>query len=517
MDDLSRLNPVFNNDFKNGYAVLLPAITHSYHGKQENLQFLGDKAAFHYKWGLVSAGQFLNANLKPKSDPMIDDRDRNSTFILADSGGFQVAKGTWDYDVRKATAKQREELCQKVINWQVDHIGANVAVTLDIPTETIKATKGVNVGVTFQDCLDATLRNHETWERLLKRKPNDALFLNVMQGDKHNEREEWYEAVKNVSYTKGWAISLRAFGADNKGESLFGEILYFISWLKRDNLLKDCKHLHFLGETSLRTGMALTIIMRRLQKYSPGLMVTFDSSTPFVDGLRFGKVYHTWGFGSSKQTQDIEDDVENLSSGESEHYTSDIKVRSDVSAWIDKLQLGSIKQIPKGLPFWTVTSPVTRHLKVGDIQGGKGKYGFSQVGSAIIAVHNLYVWLLANLQMNRLLDHYLANNTLYDLPIEYDQFSKAVDKVLKAQNPDKVIYEQSSSKLLHFMNQTMVNEQEYAVRIEKFNGKKAILEEMAKINSEAGRNARKALQRQGAIVNDETECYDFDTWSNDDA
>ena len=50
MDNLSCLNPVYDGNYKDGYAVLLPAISYNFHRDNAKLKFLSDDAAFNYKW-----------------------------------------------------------------------------------------------------------------------------------------------------------------------------------------------------------------------------------------------------------------------------------------------------------------------------------------------------------------------------------------------------------------------------------------------------------------------------------
>ena len=107
-------------DGQSQYAVFLPAISGFYAtfiGKQRREEYVdinrlpatikdmemlnwlnSSKSLFPYKWSLYSAG---HANLDlTKDDPtedMVRDREEGS-FILGDSGGFQIAKGLWEGD-----------------------------------------------------------------------------------------------------------------------------------------------------------------------------------------------------------------------------------------------------------------------------------------------------------------------------------------------------------------------------------------------------------------------------------
>ena len=99
------------------YAIFLPAISSfyaAYIGRQrsgvyveqsrmpagipdmEQLNWLNPaKGLFPYRWSLYSAGHAnLDLNKVDPKEDMVRNRDTN-TIMLADSGGFQIAKGVW--------------------------------------------------------------------------------------------------------------------------------------------------------------------------------------------------------------------------------------------------------------------------------------------------------------------------------------------------------------------------------------------------------------------------------------
>ena len=105
---------------QNDYAVFLPAISGFYAtfvGKQRNEPYVdparfpagltdmeqmnwlnSQKALFPYKWSLYSGGHAnLDLNKQDWSEDMVRNREPG-TFMLGDSGGFQIAKGLWEGD-----------------------------------------------------------------------------------------------------------------------------------------------------------------------------------------------------------------------------------------------------------------------------------------------------------------------------------------------------------------------------------------------------------------------------------
>jgi len=92
------------------------------------------EALFPYRWSLYSAG---HANMDfsfhvPKED-MIRNRSED-TVMVADSGGFQIAKGVWPGAWADTTDKAAQKKREAVIKWQSGI--ANYGMTLDIPTWT---------------------------------------------------------------------------------------------------------------------------------------------------------------------------------------------------------------------------------------------------------------------------------------------------------------------------------------------------------------------------------------------
>jgi hypothetical protein len=111
---------------KTNYAVFLPAISTFYNNtisKQiatgtyvdknrmpatlpndaSSLNFLDPhKSTFFYPWSLYSAGHAdLDLSKTGGKEIMIRDRSRSDTWMLGDSGGFQIGKGKWEGDANK--------------------------------------------------------------------------------------------------------------------------------------------------------------------------------------------------------------------------------------------------------------------------------------------------------------------------------------------------------------------------------------------------------------------------------
>lgn len=302
------------------YAIFLPAISGFYAtfiGKQrvnndyvnparmpqalsdmEQLNWLNSRQAlFPYRWSLYSGG---HANLDLSKDDPGEDMVRKrepGTFMLGDSGGFQIAKGLWEGDWRaNSGCPKAEKKRSSVLKW-LDGI-ADYGMILDIPTWVIrdaKASKACGI-TTLQEAVDATKFNNLYFMQHRRGKKNGgAKFLNVLQGENHTSAEEWYQEMKEFcdpniypdTHFDGWAM-----GGQNMCDIHL--ILKRLVILRYDNLLQEGRHdwMHFLGTSKLEWAVLLTIIQRAIRKHvNPAFTISFDCASPFLATAN-GQVYH---------------------------------------------------------------------------------------------------------------------------------------------------------------------------------------------------------------------------------
>ena len=226
-----------NNDLtteQKDYAVFLPSISGFYAtfiGKQrygeyvdpnrvpaglntvEGLNFLNPKdGAFQYKWALYSAGHAdLDINKHVEKEDMIRKRDRNTSWLLGDSGGFQIAKGLWEGDWKNPNCPKAQKKRELVVNWMEEYM--DYGMMLDIPTWTFqdpKASKASGIH-SYQDAVDAT---HINADYYMKNRRGNFKVLNVLQGTNHKDADSWYEEFKDYcdptkypdTHFNGWAM-----------------------------------------------------------------------------------------------------------------------------------------------------------------------------------------------------------------------------------------------------------------------------------------------------------------------
>ena len=304
--------PVNLTPLQKDYAVYLPAISSffgTYIAKQrldefvpkdripagfdrgiEGMNFLNEEEGyFTYKYGLYSAGHAtLDLNKTMTKESMIQQRDRNKTLMLGDSGGFQIGKGVLKFDWLNFEGPAATKVRQSILEWL--EVTADWSMMLDVPTWACDHVHSPKTGLkTFQDCLDKTKYNNEYF---LKNRLGHTKFLNVLQGSDWETAETWYNGVKEFSDPKVWgdkAAEGWAFGGANMCN--MPTTLKRIMTLREDGLLKDKNWIHFLGTAQLDWACYLTSIQRQLRKHiNEEITISFDCASPFI-ATAHGLVY----------------------------------------------------------------------------------------------------------------------------------------------------------------------------------------------------------------------------------
>jgi hypothetical protein len=229
-----------SNNHKPDWALFLPAVSSFYiaglgkqrkgeeyfeqaripaafNGDVEKLNFLNSKEGLYtYKWGLYSAG---HANLDTtKDDPcesIIREREEG-TFMLGDSGGFQILKGQWPADWKDPSCPKAMEKRKAVLKWMDTYM--DYGMCLDVPSQSFLNKKAIPLhGIrNIEEAITATHINNEYF---IQNRNGKCKFLNVLQGTNHTESDAWYAEMKKYcdpsiypdNHFNGWA-----FGGQNK-------------------------------------------------------------------------------------------------------------------------------------------------------------------------------------------------------------------------------------------------------------------------------------------------------------
>ena len=236
---------------------------------------------FFYPWVLYSAGQAAATSAKAGQRNWLTTKPRDPrVVVLGDSGGYQVQQGTIHFD---------KQTPARLLGWLEDV--ADYSMTLDFPVGGIESgsltrhiermtREGIDVqgqaqlhgfSVDYMACLLQTkLNNHE----FAAERRGETKFLNVIQGRNERESAFWYEKVKPFD-AAGWAFA-------GKHHTQLSMTVMRLLDMKRDGLLASCQWIHFLGISTLRTGMILSYLQRLLRStgMAPNVQITFDSASP---------------------------------------------------------------------------------------------------------------------------------------------------------------------------------------------------------------------------------------------
>jgi len=416
----------------------------------EGCNFLNeDQAYYKYKWGLYSAGHAqLKLDKANVDDAMVQNRDKDKTFILGDSGGFQIIKGVikcdWD------EFKTDDSLRSTILNW-LEHT-ADYSMILDIPTQAADAGFRERTQIRdFEQCLDYTKHNCE-W--FLKHRKGKTKYLNVMQGRSLYEAEAWYDGVKDYPF-EGWA-----FGGHTKSD--INIALRILLKMRDDKLLEQGERdvLHFLGTSKLEWAVAYTALKRVLRRtVNPDIEVTFDCASPFI------------------------------ATAKGQLYTQHVHVQ-DRFGYVMDSAVDSKKLSGSKVPFpWS--SPIGDRMTMGDICwyapgmlnkiGKEGKTSWDSFSYFLQMSHNVYQHIESVQRANQLTDAALAQHDINHMNFKPSKKGKGIH--LDTWVPDRALYMSQFIDDLFQSETPMTMLDEAQSLMAAFNGKNSVSSGAKSFNS----------------------------------
>ena len=293
------------------YAIFLPALSGFYAtfvGKQrreeyvensripypsmESINWLNKKdGLFNYHWTLYSAGHAeLDINKDAPKELMIRERDRENSWLLGDSGGFQIGKGVWEGDWKDPNCPKAQKKREQVLAWMDAYM--DYGMILDIPAWVSRSPAGAKAtGIsTYQEAVNATRINNDYF---MKNRNGSCKFLNVLQGENHTDAEDWYQQMKDYCDPKKYTDHFNGWSMGGQNMCDIHLVLKRIVALRFDGLLEKGLHdyMHFLGTSKLEWATLLTDIQRAVRKYhNPNFTITFDCASPFLATAN-GQIY----------------------------------------------------------------------------------------------------------------------------------------------------------------------------------------------------------------------------------
>lgn len=447
-----------SNSHNNDWALFLPAVSSFYIsglGKQrkgenyfeqhripagfnndvEKLNFLNSKEGlYYYKWGLYSAGHAnLDTTVNDPNESIIRERE-NGTFMLGDSGGFQILKCQWPADWKDPNCPKALKKRQQVLTWMDTYM--DYGMCLDIPSQSLdtfhikdpKTGKSMHGISTIEEAITATHINNEYF---IKNRNGNCKFLNVLQGRSHDQSNAWYNEMKKYcdpniypdNHFNGWA-----FGGQNKIDVEL--MLYRFVDIIHDGLLETGKHdlVHCLGVSILEYALLFTDIQKAIRKYhNPNLKITFDCASPFFSAAK-GLIYFNNSFEHGKKwSYSMEKTAEN------KDYANDNR-KFSTACLQDKIH----KQF--------TDSPVTDIMVMKDLcYRGKGfigqhgketKTSWDTLSYTLIQSHNVYQHIVAVQEANRKYEQNIMPKMIMNKFDDY-HFGDIIDEIFSLKDRTK--------------------------------------------------------------------------------
>jgi hypothetical protein len=269
---------------------------------QNDLNYLDTASTlFYLPNSLYSAGQAAKSDGAAAKKDMVTERDRGTTIILGDSGGFQIQMGSIKFkgdETRNRMMKWMEANCDWSMILDFPTGGINMGTidphydrltapaTPELPdsgnAEALQALMAEN-GQTkyYNTCLLQTLINNDWFVK--NRTAGATKFLNVVQGRDNDESKIWYDKVKHYPF-EGWSLA-------GPHKENFYMTLHRLIEMRDDGILQDRDWLHFLGVGKLEHGCVYTTIQRMVREHiNPNFTISYDVSSPFTTAA-FGNLF----------------------------------------------------------------------------------------------------------------------------------------------------------------------------------------------------------------------------------
>ena len=404
---------------QNDYAYFLPATSgfySTYVGKQrygnyvdparipksfasgvESLNYLDpDKGQFYYDHCLYSAGHAnLDLTKQDDSEVMFRNRNRATSWVLGDSGGFQIGKGVWPADWKDPNCPQAMKKRKQVLTW-MDTL-MDYGMGLDIPAWVARSPAGVAATKisSYAEAVQGTYINNDYF---INNRNGNCKFLNVLQGENHADAEDWYQRMKHYCDPKKFSNHFNGWGMGGQNMCDIHLVLKRLVALRFDGLLEKGHQdwMHFLGTSKLEWATLLTDVQRAVRKYhNPNFTISFDCASPFLATAN-GQIY------IQTETEDRKKWVYRMvPSADDKKYALDTRLFKDVV-----IQDGLFKNFESSPIIDAVEIKDICIYKPGDLNkiGKEGRTSWDSFSYAIMMGHNVWMHINAVQEANRQYD-----------------------------------------------------------------------------------------------------------------
>ena len=396
----------------------------------ESLNYINQtEGQFQYKWTLYSAGHAeLDINKDAPKEDMVRNRDRNNSWILGDSGGFQIGKGVWEGDWKDPNCPKAHKKRDGVLKWMDQYM--DYGMILDIPAWVSRSPAGQKAtGITsYQEAVNATRINNDYW---MKHRTGACKFLNVLQGENHADADDWYNQMKDYCDPKKYTDHFNGWAMGGQNMCDIHLVLKRLVALRFDGLLEKGIHdvMHFLGTSKLEWAVLLTDIQRAVRTYhNENFTITFDCASPFLATAN-GQIY------CQLETQDRSKWVYRMVPS-----IDDKALASDTSSFASAF-------VREGKHHSFMDSPITTGLTAKDICiygpgdlnkiGKEGKTSWDSFSYAIMMGHNVWMHINAVQEANRQYDNGVIPNMLVQEQFDRVLFRDVVEAVFATDNREE--------------------------------------------------------------------------------
>jgi hypothetical protein len=325
-----------------GYAIYLPSLQDNYARfaartnkeigrkrgipikfRNQQLNFLNPKNGFwHCGYTLYSSGQFDKAQIRHPD--IVKDRDRRSTVVVGDSGGYQLGTGKLKSRAERAelinlasdpaslvAQWSRTSFRERTLRWLERY--TDYAMTLDMAlwasheAKNKRAEKSQFRNLSVDQLLQLSVDNLRYFSDHRGKESRSTKFLNVLQDIGNDTGEYWYQAVKDFDF-EGWSLG-----------GMTGELTSSVMWLRRlldDKKLDNSEWVHVLMKSPPVYSIMYTAAQRALREVlgRDDFTISMDSSSPhqaagiqsaLVAPCNFTSEATTWKIKTEKFKQDI--------------------------------------------------------------------------------------------------------------------------------------------------------------------------------------------------------------------
>ena len=411
-------------------------IPQGFNNDVECLNFLNSKQGLYtYKWGLYSAGHAnLDTNVNDPGESIVRKRE-SGTFLLGDSGGFQILKCQWPADWKDPNCPRAMKKRQQVLTWMDTYM--DYGMCLDIPSQSLTTyhIKDPKTGTsahgikTIEDAIKATHINNEYF---INNRNGECKFLNVLQGRNHGQSDEWYLEMRKYcdpkiypnNHFNGWA-----FGGQNKIDVHL--MLRRLIDIIYDGLLIPGKHdlIHCLGVSIMEYAVLFTDIQKAIRKYhNPNLLITFDCASPFFSAAKGLAYFNTSIEHNKKWSYSMEKTAEN------KNYSTDNRKFRDAV-------------LQDGIHKLFTDSPITDRMLIRDLcyrgvgfinqQGKETKTSWDTLSYTLLQGHNTYMHITAVQEANRRYEKGIIPKMLMNENFERILYKDIIEEIFSQKTKEK--------------------------------------------------------------------------------